>query len=512
MKVSVQEISPIERSVEVQVDSAKVQQAYDKHLNDLVRNVAIPGFRKGKAPRKLAERYANRQALNETVFRDVGVPAYERAIEQQKLAPLGQPNLELVQLEPGKDLIFKATFEIRPEITVESKEWEGIEVEYEHSEIDEDSVSAVLEDMRKKGERMVGIDEKRPLQKGDVAVVDFDSREGDTPLPNGQAENFTMDVDDEFFVEGFADRLVGMNVDEKRTFDFPFPEDYGNKSLAGKTVTFDVTLKDIKKRELPELDDDLATEVSNFKTLAELKESIRKRLETNRQAEIGNHALEALAKKKEMLVPKAYVQQMVSFMLENQARQLAQMGINFEDFMKHRGLSAHDLFHELQPQGELMARAEMLVDAIAREQKIEVSNDELDAEIKSYAENTQQEYDDVKKTLTERKQTEAFRADVMRRRVLELLAKSAKVVKPRPAEEKSEEGGAAGSTQAGETATDETASEARPKKSKAKEAKAEKSEPAAEASNDAKSDAKEVKEAKPKKAASKATKTSTEEK
>jgi trigger factor len=300
-------------------------------------------------------------------------------------------------------------------------------------------VQRFLEDFRKKAERTVNIDESRGLERGDVAVVDFASRQGEEPVANGAAENFQLDVDDNLFVEGFADRLVGLKVDEKRTFDFDFPESYGNKNLAGRKITFDFHLKAIKKRELPALDDDLAREVSRFESLDELKRSIRERLERNLKSEIGSRVLDLLAQKKEFLLPKAFVQQTIHLILENQARQLSQVGIRFDDFLKGRGVSIEQLVGELHPQAERLARSEVIREAVIQAEELKVDDNDLEAEIVRFGEATNQDPEAVRKTIEERGDLESFRREILRQKVLDLLAARAQVVKTKPGAADSDE-------------------------------------------------------------------------
>jgi trigger factor len=437
MKVSISEKSPIERELEVSVESTRVQQSWDKHLRDLVRNVNIPGFRRGKAPRALVERYANREQLQRTVFEEVGVPAYREAVQQEKLAPLADPQVELVQFEPGKDLIFKATIEIRPEVEIDPSEYTDLEVEVKQLAVTDENVADVLEDMRKKATRTVSVDEDRGLQTDDLAVADFEASHEGEPVPNGSGENFQFLVNQELFVPGFATHLEGQKVDETREFDVDFPEDYGNKALAGKNVHFKFTLKGIKKREMPELDDDFAKEASRFATLDELKADIRQQLERNWRLDLGNRAVFTLAEKRtDIPVPRAFSNNVIMHTLESQARQFAQIGIKLEDYLRNQGIDINSMVEGMRPRAESSARAEMVLDAVVRKEEIKVDDPELDAEIKRFAEAQNRDLAEVLDEIKKHNHTESFRADVTRQRALEFLAGK---VKPVPEKEKPEE-------------------------------------------------------------------------
>ena len=426
MKVVVSEKSPIERELEVSVDSAKLNQSWDKHMRNVMRHVAIPGFRRGKAPANLVERYANREELQRTVFQEVGVPAYQQAIVQEKLAPLGEPNVQLVQFEKGKDLVFKALIEIRPEVNVEDSEYASLEVEVPKLEITDKDVDFVLDDFVQKATRTVTVDEERGLQENDFAVVDFEATHDGAPVNNGKGENFQMKIDDSLFVPGFGENLHGLKVDETREFDFDFPASYGNADLAGRKIHFKVHLKTIKKQEKPELNDDFAQEVSRFSTLEAFKADVRARLERNLKLEAGNRAVMALAEKRaDVPVPRAFSNNIIMQTLENQARQLAQMGIQFEDFLRRQNIEPSQLVERMRPNAEVSARAEMLLEAILRRLGIEISDDELKAEMRTFAEAQQRDFEELEAEMKKHDHTEGFRADVARQRALIAVAEKA---------------------------------------------------------------------------------------
>lgn len=476
MKVVVSETSPIERELEVSVDSTKLSQAWDKHLRKVISQVAIPGFRRGKAPAALVERYANREELQRSVFEDVGVPAYRAAIAQEKLAPLGDPNVQLVQFEKGKDLIFKAIIEIKPEVNIDEAEYAGVEVEVPKLEISDEDVGYVLDDFREKASRTVTVDEERGLQEDDFAVVDFEATHEGAPVNNGKGENFQMKIDDTLFVPGFSKNLHGMKVDETREFDFDFPADYRNTDLAGKTIHFKVALKTIKTREVPALDDDFAKEVSRFATLEAFKADIRSRLERNLKLEAGNRAVMAVAEKKtDVPVPRAFSNNVIMQALENQARQLAQVGIQFEDFLRRQNIDPTTLVERMRPSAEVSARGEMILDAIMRKLGITVSDDELQSEIRLMAEAQQRDADEVESEMRQHEHTETFRAEVARQRTL--LAVAEKVSWKLQADQKEADEALSGERDA--TAEETPADEAdpaekatKPRKSRAKAAPA----------------------------------------
>lgn len=429
MKVVIHEKSAIEREVEVSVESTRVQQSYDKHLRDVMLNVAIPGFRKGKAPRGIVERYANKEQLLRTVFEEIGPPAFQQAVRDQQLAPLGEPHLELVQFEPGKDLVFKATIEICPNVEIADADYNDLEVEIPRSVVTDDDVERVVDDLRKNAMHTIAVDEDRGLQQGDVAIVDYEAREGERRLPKGTGDNVPMELNDGPFFPGFADNLLGMKVDESRTFTVTFPADYRDKDLAARDITFNIHLKTIKKYEMPEADDDFAEEVSRFQTIAALKADIREKLERNLQLEVGNRAIYKIAERKtDLPVPRAYTNNVIMHTLENQARRLSVVGIKFEDYLRSKKIDIQRTIEQMRPGAEISARAEMVVEAIAKKEGVQITDDDLHDELRRYAEANQRDFDEVKADMEKNDHVESFRADIQRQRVLLLVAGKATVL------------------------------------------------------------------------------------
>ena len=467
MKVEVQEISPVERAVEVQVESQRVDSAFERQMVKFLREIKLPGFRKGKAPRKMAERYANPAALQQGVFEDLVPQAYREAVEQAQLAPISQPKVELVQMEQGKDLIFKARFEVFPELKIEASEYEGIEVPVPQLEVRDEDVQRVVDDLRKKHERTVALEESRPLAATDVAVVSFSGSVGGNLVPNASADSYQLDMEAGLFIEGFTANLVGMAVGEKKSFDVEFPAEYANKDLGGKTVTFEVELISIKVKELPALDDDFAKEASPFSTFEEMMAHIRERAERSLRQDIGTRALEVLVAGREVPAPSSYIQHRAYVMLENQARQLQQYGIRFEDFIKMRGLSVEQIIDELRPSAERMVRVELLSAAIIETEQISLGDDDFDAEAALWASDSGVSVEEFKAHLKESNQIEPFKAEALRSRVRDVLARKVKAVlkEETPAEEEAPE--AAAAEEAGEPAGEAPAKKPRAPRKKA---------------------------------------------
>lgn len=478
MKVDILESSAVERTVEIQVESKRVDSSYERQMQRILREIKLPGFRKGKAPRKMAERYANPQALQQGVFDDVVVSAYQEAVTTHKLAPITQPRVELVQMEQGKDLIFKASFEVFPTLEVNVSEYEGLEVGVPQVEVREEDINRVLDDIRKKHQRTVAVEEARGLEKTDLAVVSFSSHIDGTAVPNGAAENFQLDLEAGLFIEGFADNLLGLKAGEKKSFTVDFPAEYANKDLAGKAVTFDFELHSVKVRELPALDDELAKEASPFATFAELYAHIRARAERALRQDIGNRALEQMAESREVPVPRSYVDRRAYMMLQNQAQQLQQYGIRFEDFIKMQNLSVEKIIEDLRPSAERLARVELLLAAVIDTEHIDLGDNDFDAEAALWAQDAGVDLETFKAHLKQSNQIEQFKNEAIRSRVRDLVASKVKAVLKveEPATEDEQETKAEAAPKkkskkaesAAEESVTEAAAEAAPKKPRAR--------------------------------------------
>ncbi|MHB2016772.1 MAG: trigger factor [Candidatus Xenobia bacterium] len=425
MKATISSPAEYLRTVEVTVEQDQVNQSYDKVLGLAAREMAVPGFRKGKAPRHLVERHIRREYLQQSVLEDVGLKAYQEAIKENNISPLTNPDVEWVQFEKGKEMVFRATVQVKPEIPV--PEFKAHTVKVPRTEVTSSDVDEVLSAEQMKRQRMVTVDEDRPLEKGDLANVNFESWIGEEPVPGGKAEGFLIELNDELFIPGFVDHLLGLKKDEEKRFTVHFPAEYKNPALADKDVTFNFKILEIKKRELPDLDDEFAREASRYTSMAELKAAIQEQLVSDLHTSIGNKVIDQLVDESKLALPGAMIGQTMANIVRDWDKQLQQMGTNLGQFMQARRISSEQLQEELRPRAERVARAELIVESIAKSENITVCDDEVEKEIDRFARMTNQDPTLVKETMEQEGTATYVRENLLRRKVLHRIYEETRV-------------------------------------------------------------------------------------
>ncbi|MBI3926322.1 MAG: trigger factor [Armatimonadetes bacterium] len=468
MKVTVSEKSPVERIMEVIVDSTRLEGAYEQAFDRVRRKLALPGFRKGKVPAQLARKYITDDGLISDVLEAVVPGAYREALQKENLFPISEPQWEFVQKERGKDLIFKVTFEVKPEVELEA--YRGTEIVQEKPVIEEEDVVRVLEDMRGSQARLTELKEDRGLEENDIALVDYTSQSGGENT--GSATNYLLELKKENYIEGFVEKLYGLKAGEERSFNVQFPEEWENKDLAGKDVTFDFKLHEIKVRELPELDDEFAKAASEKETLEELRSDIRERLEKNvegqaRRAAAGKIMKKLLEQVPSERVPRSLHSYRTNVELRKAANELARHGLELEQYLQRRNVSKEQWAMELQAAGMVEARVELIVDAVSRAEGIRLDQEEVNRILGAEARARRISEKKLQAQMEEDGSIELLKYNVLRAQVQEFLVDQADVKYVPPG-------------QAQEAAAEAKPAEPEKKKAKASKKKASKAEDAEE--------------------------------
>jgi len=490
MKVEVKKGQDSTCTLEVTIEAEQIDDAYGKHLKKAARSVAIPGFRKGKAPLKIAERHLNKDMIMQQVLEELAPPALQDAIEKENLSPLSEPSMDIDQFEKGKDMIIKATFEVKPE--VELDEYTGFEIEQEKADITDEDVDKTLAMMRENAASLSVVEEERGLEVGDFSIVDFESSSEGEPLDGGSEKNYVMEVKEDMYIPGFVDNLKGMKKDEEKEFQVTFPENYEKEDLKGKKVDFKFKLIEIKKKSLPDLNDDFAKEVSKFETLDEFKQDIREQLikKTDDQARAGveEQINEKLIKKVDVPLPESLIAYEQDVLYNNLKRNFAAQGINFEDNMQKQNLDLSALKTSLRPQAESMGKLEMALEAISTKENIEVEDSEVDEKIKEIAGEIKQDFEKLKEMLQQEGRVAGLKYEMLKRKTIDFLIDNSRVsyVPPGSKEKKEDEEAAEGEgikeeKEAAENVEQEAAGEAEKEEQEKEKAK---DEPAAEEEKD----------------------------
>ncbi|MEW6281647.1 MAG: trigger factor [Candidatus Eremiobacterota bacterium] len=459
MKVTVVEKSPVERTLEVTVEKGRVEKAYDRAFSQMARNLSIPGFRKGKVPAQIARRYITDDGLTGNVLEGLLPQAYREALVEVQVTPLSEPRWEIVQKERGQDLVFKATFEVKPQIEV--KDYQGAEVTQVRPEVGDDHVDKLLNDYRQAHARLATVTEDRGVFEDDIALVDYTgTHEGEAI---GAAQNYLMEIKSDAYIPGFMQNLHGLKPGEERHFEANFPADYHNAELAGKQVSFHFKLHEIKVRQLPELDDEFAKTISDFETLDALKADMLHRMRENvvhrTRREAGSQILFGLLSQvRPEQVPAALVKYRAGLVFRGLDQQLEKQGKSLEQYIAEQGTDRDSLLNQVAGQGALEARIELLVDGIARQEGLEVSLAEVRAQIAESAAAHQVSPTEMEARMVQEGTFEVVRYNLLQTKVVEWLADNGKVRYLTP--EQAEQEAARAKAAAAEKAAQETAAEA----------------------------------------------------
>ena len=426
MSTTVEKISSNKVKLSFDIDAAKFDEAMGKAYIKVRGQVAIPGFRKGHAPRKMIETMYGEGVFYDEAFELIFDEVYGPAIDENKLEVVDRPQVDIQQIGTGKNLQFTCEVFVKPDVTL--GEYKGVEVKKEHSLVTEDDVNAEVEKERNKQAAEVAVDD-RAVAEGDTVNLDYSGSVDGVKFAGGTAEGQTLKIGSHTFIPGFEEQMVGMNIGEKKDLNVTFPTEYHAPDLAGKEAVFHVKVNSITETQLPALDDDFAKDISEFDTLDAYKADVRAKLEAQ-AAERDNNAFTNAVIEKVMAnatveIPDAMVERQIDSMVRNFEARLAQQGLKLADFMKYTGQDEKSFRNQYRDQAEKSVRANLVLEAVENAEKFEATEEEIDAEIEKFAKQIGQNVEDLKKNLTEGDR-EYFKADVIRDKAVKFLCDNAK--------------------------------------------------------------------------------------
>jgi len=402
---------------------AAIEKAYQKNKNKM----NIQGFRKGKAPRALIEKMYGAGVFYEEAANSLIPDAYSAAAKESGLEIVSRPEIDVTQIEKGKDFIFTATFAVKPEVKL--GEYKGIEVEAAKIEVTDEEVAADLENARQQQARMITV-EDRPVQDGDIATIDYEGFVDGVAFDGGKAEGHALTIGSHSFIDTFEEQLIGKNIGDEVEVNVTFPAEYHAAELAGKPALFKVAIKGIKCRELPELNDEFAQEASEFDTLDEYKADVKAKLQARKEKEAEAAKREAVITKiienAEMDIPEAMVENQKMQMLEDFEMRLRSQGLSIEQYMQFTGMTANKFMESMAPQALKDIQYRLVLEAIAKEEKIEVEDSELDAEYQAIADTYNMPLDKVMSVIGE-EEIAGLKKDVAVRKAADLIVEAAVV-------------------------------------------------------------------------------------
>ena len=388
MSLQVEKLEKNMAKLTVEVPAEQFEAALKTSYNKNKNKFNIPGFRKGKAPQAMIEKMYGIGVFYEDAVDEAINASYPDAAKESGLEIVSRPEISIEQVEKGKSFIYVATVATKPEVTL--GEYKGIEVEKAKPEVTDADVEAELKKVQEQNSRLVSV-EDRAVADGDQTVIDFEGFVDGKAFEGGKAEDYTLVIGSHSFIDTFEDQLIGKNIGEDVEVNVTFPAEYHAAELAGKPATFKVKIKEIKMKELPELNDEFASEVSEFETLDAYKEDVKNKLAETKQAqataENENNVVQKVVDNAQMDIPAPMVDEQVRNMIEDYARRLQSQGISFDQYLQFTGSTIEQLQEQMRPQAELRLRTRLVLEAVVAAEKIEPSDELVEAEIKKMSEN-----------------------------------------------------------------------------------------------------------------------------
>ena len=428
MSVQVEKLEKNMAKLTVEVPAEEVEKAIQAAYLKEKNKISMPGFRKGKVPRAMIEKMYGAAVFYEEAANILIQDNYAKAMEESKEDIVSRPTIDVVQIESGKPFIFTAEVAVRPEVTL--GKYKGVQVTKIDTTVTDEEVEAALEKEQQKNSRTVSVTD-RPVQTGDTAVIDFEGFVDGVAFEGGKGENHPLEIGSHSFIEGFEDQLVGHNAGEEVEVNVTFPEKYQAAELAGKPAVFKVKINEIKTKELPELNDEFAQDVSEFDTLAEYKEDLRKHLEVSKENDAKrakeDEAIKKIIDKSTMELPDAMIDTQCENMINEFAQRISQSGLTMDQYMQFSGMTIDGLKEQVRPEAITRIQSSLVLEQIAKEENIEVSEDEINAEVEKMAAQYGMEADKLKELLGER-ELEQMKKDMAVQKAVTLVADAAKEV------------------------------------------------------------------------------------
>ena len=426
MSLQVEKLEKNMAKLTIEASAEDFEKAIQKVYLKARGRINIPGFRKGKAPRKLIEKMYGTGVFYEDAANDLIPTAYAEALKDCDLEIVSRPEINVTQIESGKPFIFTAEVAVKPEVTL--GEYKGVEVEKSNVEVTDEDINKEVDKERENNSRTIDVDD-RAVENGDIIKLDFDGSVDGVPFEGGKAENYTLTIGSGSFIPGFEDQLIGTKIGEEKDVTLTFPEDYHEKSLAGKEAVFKCKVNAISVKELPEADDEFASEVSEFETLAEYKEDIKKKLTEKKEkaarAKKEAQAIEKAVENATMEIPDAMIDTQVQSMMEDFARRMQSQGLSLEQYFQFTGMDVKKMHDQMKPEALKRIQNSLVLEAVAKAENIEISDEKVDEEIAKMAEAYKMEVEKLKDLIGE-SEKDQMKKDLAVQAAADLIADAAK--------------------------------------------------------------------------------------
>ena len=415
-----------EVKLEITIEAEKFDEAMKKVYFKSAKYFNIPGFRKGKAPMNIVEKYYGKEIFYEDAFNEVVPEEFEQALKDNNIEAVSRPDIDIKQIGKGQDLIFTAVVQTKPE--AELGKYKGIEIKKIEYNVTDHDIEHELGHMQEKNSRLVSIDD-RPVENGDITVIDFEGSVDGVPFDGGKAEGHELEIGSGAFIPGFEDQIIGMKIDEEKDINVKFPEEYFSKDLAGKDATFKVKVHEIKKKELPKLDDDFAKDVSEFDTLKELKEDIKnkqqKQNDEKAKYETQDAVIKAVCENVKVDIPNGMIEMEIDNMLKDIEQRLAYQGLKLDQYLQMMGKTQDEMRKEYEPQAIEGIKSRLALEAVIKAEKIEATDKEVDEKMKEMAKSYGKE--DDKEFLKNENVRNYIKQGIESEKAIDFLVENAKI-------------------------------------------------------------------------------------
>ncbi len=431
MSLQVEKLEKNMAKLTIEASAEDLEKAIEKAYQKQKKQISIPGFRKGKVPRQMVEKMYGKAVFYEDAANELIPDAYEKALEECEEDIVSSPKIEVTQIEAGKPFVFTATVALKPEVKL--GKYKGVKVDKIDVEVTDADVDAEINKEREKNARNITV-EDRPVKDGDITTLDFEGFVDGVAFEGGKGENYPLTIGSGAFIPGFEEQLVGAEIGKEVEVKVAFPEDYQAENLKGKDAVFKCTVKEIKEKQLPELDDEFAGEVSEFDTLAEYKEDVKTTLTLKKERDAKNAkenaAVDAAVAASEMEIPEAMLETQQKQMLDEFAQRISMQGLSMQQYFQFTGSNYQQMFEQVKPQAEERIKARLVLEAIAKAENLEATEEEYEKELQNMAEIYQMEVDKVRELMGE-KEKKNIMQDLAVKKAAEFVADNAKETKPK---------------------------------------------------------------------------------
>ncbi|MBQ9489129.1 MAG: trigger factor [Lachnospiraceae bacterium] len=426
MSLQIEKLEHNMAKLTIEVGAEELEKAIEKAYQKNKNKITVAGFRKGKVPRKLIEKMYGEAVFYEDAANELIPDAYDKALAECEEEIVSSPKIEVTEIEAGKGMTFTAEVALKPAVTL--GEYKGVEVKKADTEVTEEEVMAAIDKERENNARAIVITD-RPVKAGDDTVIDFEGFVDGVAFDGGKGENYPLTIGSGAFIPGFEDGLIGANLNENVDVNVTFPEDYQASELAGKAAVFKCVVKEIKEKELPELDDEFAAEVSEFDTLEEYKADVKKNLEEKKASDAKRAKIDAVVEtvinNATMDIPEAMVTTTQRQILDEYAQNMQAQGLSLEQYMKYTGVDTETMMEQLKPQAESRIKGRLVLEAVAKAENITASEEDFEEEVKTMAEAYGIEADKAKELLDENGKKSVLE-DICIKKAQEFLVENAK--------------------------------------------------------------------------------------